>query len=109
MSLTEIPAKMIEKTESFNEARLNTAIELTKLFYRSPETHATKEGILHTFFDYYSQVKEISPPPLDKITSKNKSLLLAGSILIVVVGLILYYIFFIHLGFSLKGLPLKLN
>lgn len=110
MSLSEVPAKMIEKAEAFNEARLNTAVELTKLFYQVPKKPSTEEEILHTFFNYYTQVKEISPPPLDKISWRKKPLYLSGITgLIILVGLALYYLFFIRWGLDLKALLSKIN
>lgn len=103
MSLSEVPAKMIEKTEAFNEARLQTAVELTKLFYQAPKKPSTEKEIFKTFFNYYAQLKEISPPPLDKINWKKKPFYITGIIgAVVMVVMVLYYILFIRLGFSLK-------
>lgn len=72
MSLSEVPAKMIEKTEAFNEVRLQTAVELTKLFYQAPKKPSIEKEIFKTSLSYYTQVKEISPPPLDKINWRKK-------------------------------------
>lgn len=103
MSLSEVPAKMIEKTEAFNEARLQTAVELTKLFYQAPKKPSTEKEILQTFFNYYTQVKDISPPPLDKINWRKKSFSIIGVIGAVIMFVLgLYYILFIRGDFSLK-------
>ena len=92
MALTSIPEKIIETKESFNECQLNIALELTKLLYQSPQSQQSKEEILNTFFHYFEQIKEISPPPLDKIKSHKIYYSVVTGILIVIsiAGIILY-------------------
>ena len=101
MAFSEIPAKMIESAESFTETRLKVALELTKLAYQSNKSHPQEEEIYNTFFRYYKKIQQINPPPLDKLNFKKNSLIIAGVVAsISIVGLALYYIFFVRLGFN---------
>lgn len=108
MSLSEIPAKMIDKTESFNETQLHIALDLTKLVYQSTQKKLSTKEVLHTFFECYNHIKEISPPPLDKVKLKKNPLRLIGVFIFIgLLGAFLYYFLFIYLGFNLKELVVK--
>jgi hypothetical protein len=92
MSLIDIPGKIIEKKESFNEIQLTTALELTKLFYQLNKMPNSAQETLHTFFIFYNQIKEISPPPLDKIKSnKQFYVLILGALTILLTAIAIYY------------------
>ncbi len=110
MALAEIPEKVIEGRESFNEAQLKAAIELTKITYQSPQAHPKEEKVLQTFSHCYSQIRQIIPLPLDKVhPQKIVPLITAILVFVTLAGLTAYYIFFLHLGFSLRELLLKVT
>jgi hypothetical protein len=109
MSLSEIPAKMIESAESFHGAHLETAVGLTAIVWQGVQAPSNEEEIFRTFIYYYTRLKEVAPPPLDKLTGQKKFKAIAEtSAIISISALVLYYIFFIYLGINLKEVVLKL-
>jgi hypothetical protein len=99
MSLSEIPAKMIESAQSFHGVHLQTAVGLTSIVWQGTQTPANEEEIFRTFIRYHTSLKEVAPPPLDKIKGQKKfKTIVAFSTFISISALALYYICFIHLG-----------
>ena len=99
MSLSELPAKMLERTESYNEAQLSAAVELTKLVCQLNKAHTTEEEVFRTFFRCYDKIKEITPAALDKIKHQGltfKSMLIGTLTVITIVGITLYITFFMR-------------
>ena len=72
MSLSEIPAKMIESAQSFHGAHLDTAVGLTSIVWQGSRAPSNEEEIFRTFIYYYTRLKEVTPPPLDKIKGQKK-------------------------------------
>jgi hypothetical protein len=97
MPISEIPAKMIEKTESYNEARMSAAVELTKVTYpTSVKVVLNEEEIFNTFMNYYNKIKKIPVPPmlnapLGKINWRKKSIIVFGSLILVIISMLLFY------------------
>ncbi len=103
MSLSEIPVAMIESAESFHGAHLETAVGLTSIVWQGTKGPSNEEEVFRTFIYYYTRLKEVAPPPLDKLKEQKKFKIIVGvSILVSIIALALYYIFFIYLGVNLK-------
>ena len=108
MSLSEIPAKMIESAESFHGAHLETAVGLTAIVWQGVQAPSNEEEIFRTFIYYYTRLKEVAPPPLISLRDKKFKAIAETSAIISISALVLYYIFFIYLGINLKEVVLKL-
>lgn len=67
MSFAEVPGKLIERTESLTEAKLNVAASLSALVYSGSSEKITAEQVLATYFKLYDEIKTLAPPPLGKI------------------------------------------
>jgi hypothetical protein len=73
MSLSEIPSKIIEKAEALTEKKLEIAALLTALiYYSSKKEDVTEETVLQTYFKVFNDLKQLAPPPLEKIYKSRK-------------------------------------
>ena len=86
MSLSEIPSKIIEKTEALTEKKLEIAAILTALVYcTSQKENVTEEAVLRTYFNVFNGIKQLTPPTLEKIKSSKRSFYIK----IIIIALIL--------------------
>lgn len=69
MAITDIPSKLIERTEALTETKLNVSMELTKIIYTDLHTREdiNEKKVLNTFFTFYRELKELVPPPLENV------------------------------------------
>ena len=81
MSISEIPAKFIERAEALTESKLQVAATLTTIAYSAVKQELTEEEILKTYFNFYHKIKDITPPALEQLSAKKTNMyLVAGSI-----------------------------
>ena len=96
MPLSEIPAKLLEKTESLTETKLNIAASLTSIKCSQAKEEWDEEKILKTYFKFYQGIKDITPPPLEKFSQKkvNKYVVMGSIIFTLIIGVIVFLIYF---------------
>ncbi len=70
-AITEIPAKLIERTEALTEAKLKTALDLTAIRCSNAKEPLKEEEILKIYFTFYHGMKDLLPPPLEKVAKKK--------------------------------------
>ena len=93
MTISEIPAKLIERAEALTETKLQVAATLTTIAYSTAEQQElTEEKILKTYFNFYQKIKDVTPPPLEQLSAKKVNMYLVGGS--IAVALILGAIFF---------------
>lgn len=90
MSITDIPQKLIDKRVSFDESLLSTTLELTKLSYQTKPPKTAKE-VMNTFFFFYKNIKEISPPPFDKKPTRGKIIALIVLFIVIFIGVLYFF------------------
>jgi hypothetical protein len=91
MAFSDIPSKLIERTEALTESKLSVAAELTKLICTHKNT-LTQEEVFEIFFKSYNQIKNLAPQPLEKISLKK---ILYGSLFlsfVIVAGIVVYFL-----------------
>lgn len=92
MSLAEIPGKLIERTESLTEAKLQVAASLTNIVYSSNKENITEEQVLATYFNLYDAIKVLAPPPLGKVRYNKITLIfIIGAILATFIFLTIFW------------------
>ncbi len=89
MGSSEIPSKIIERTESLTERKLAVALDLTKIIC-DKKTPMPQEEVLDIFFSCYEKIRELNPPPLEKI-SQNRFLYVWGLFFILALSVIAYF------------------
>ena len=92
MTISEIPAKLIERAEALTETKLQVAATLTTIAYSTARQELTEEKILKTYFNFYQKIKDITPPPLEQLSAKKVNIYLVGGS--IAIALILGTIFF---------------
>lgn len=90
MAISEIPSKLIERTESLTERKLGIASDLTKIIYEHKKEPVTQEEVLKTYVRFYESIKELIPSPLDNIKTKSFRRYVIISLVLSVIGLALY-------------------
>lgn len=92
MSLAEIPGKLIERTESLTETKLQVAASLTNIVYSSNKESITEEQVLATYFNLYDAIKVLAPPPLGKIKYNKLALIfIIGAIVAIFIFLTVFW------------------
>ena len=102
MAISEIPSKLIERTESLVETKLHVAAELTKIAFINDKDHMTDEKVLKSYKKFYDSLKDIAPTPLDS-PKKTHIYLLIGTVFLAFLSF--SYVFFkiCKLNFSAFG------
>ncbi|WP_032112501.1 hypothetical protein [Candidatus Paracaedibacter symbiosus] len=91
MAISEIPSKIIERAEALTEMKLHVATELTKIIYLPSKERVTEKEVLATYYNLYNSIKELAPPPLEKISSKKtRAYLIIGGVILLLISLGLY-------------------
>ncbi|RZI46951.1 hypothetical protein [Candidatus Finniella inopinata] len=98
MAISEIPSKLIERTESLVETKLQVAAELTKIVYTNDKDPMTDEKVLKSYKKFYDSLKDLAPTPLDS-PKKTHIYLLIGAIFLAFVSF--SYVFFYLCGLNL--------
>jgi hypothetical protein len=67
MPFSEIPSKIIERTESLTECKLQVSTELTKLYYtlNKKETCHDDTSIIKIYHKFYNHLRDVVPPALE--------------------------------------------
>ncbi|NBT85503.1 MAG: hypothetical protein EBT45_03240 [Alphaproteobacteria bacterium] len=101
MPISEIPSKFLERAEALTEAKLNVAANLTAIKCSLAKEEWDEEKILKTYLKFYHGIKEISPPPLEKLSQKKINIYLVGGTIVVAL-LLSTLVFFKYSDFLLK-------